>query len=69
MTNPTTPPSHSRVCPQAEHDADWAANYACANRHQCWEPCGELGKSGAHARQSPFPAARVYTVSNPSGQA
>lgn len=20
----------------------------CANRHQCWEPCGELGKSAEH---------------------
>lgn len=23
--------------------------YACENRHQCWEPCGELGKSEEHA--------------------
>jgi hypothetical protein len=22
----------------------------CTNRHQCWEPCGELGKSEEHAR-------------------
>lgn len=26
----------------------------CTNRHQCWEPCGELGKSEEHAvRASP----------------
>jgi hypothetical protein len=28
----------------------------CTNRHQCWEPCGELGKSEEHVRvgrQSP----------------
>lgn len=23
---------------------------SCTNRHQCWEPCGELGKSEKHAR-------------------
>ncbi len=22
--------------------------FACENRHQCWEPCGELGKSEEH---------------------
>jgi hypothetical protein len=22
----------------------------CTNRHQCWEPCGELGKSEEHVR-------------------
>jgi hypothetical protein len=22
----------------------------CTNRHQCWEPCGELGKSAEHVR-------------------
>jgi hypothetical protein len=27
--------------------------HACANRHQCWEPCGELGKSEAHAHRAP----------------
>lgn len=25
---------------------------ACTNRHQCWEPCGELGNSMEHARVS-----------------
>lgn len=23
---------------------------SCTNRHQCWEPCGELGKSEEHVR-------------------
>lgn len=23
---------------------------ACENRHQCWEPCGELGKSKEHVK-------------------
>lgn len=23
-------------------------DHACSNRHQCWEPCGELGKSEEH---------------------
>lgn len=23
---------------------------SCTNRHQCWEPCGELGHSAEHAR-------------------
>ena len=27
--------------------------YDCANRHQCWESCGELGKSAEHARPAP----------------
>jgi hypothetical protein len=25
----------------------------CKNRHQCWEPCGELGHSAEHARPAP----------------
>lgn len=24
--------------------------YACGDRSQCWEPCGELGKSAQHAQ-------------------
>jgi hypothetical protein len=24
--------------------------YLCKNRHQCWEPCGELGKSEEHTQ-------------------
>lgn len=27
--------------------------HACRNRHQCFEPCGELGKSKEHARAVP----------------
>ena len=26
--------------------------HQCQNRHQCWEPCGELGHSAEHARVS-----------------
>lgn len=36
----------SETCPDAARMKD----HACANRHQCWEPCGELGKSEEHAR-------------------
>lgn len=36
----------SETCPDAARMKD----HACANRHQCWEPCGELGKSPDHAR-------------------
>jgi hypothetical protein len=32
-------------CPDKERD-----EYACKNRYQCWEPCGELGKSEEHVR-------------------
>ena len=24
--------------------------FSCADRSQCWEPCGEMGKSEQHAR-------------------
>jgi hypothetical protein len=34
-------------CPRGELDKP---EPTCANRHQCWEPCGLLGKSAAHAR-------------------
>lgn len=27
--------------------------FACDNRHQCWESCGELGKSAEHAKRAP----------------
>jgi hypothetical protein len=27
--------------------------FACSDRSQCWEPCGELGKSMAHAKPAP----------------
>lgn len=33
-------------CPDAVRMRD----HACANRAQCWEPCGLLGKSEVHAR-------------------
>ena len=32
-------------CPDKERD-----EYTCKNRHQCWEPCGELGKSEEHTQ-------------------
>ncbi|MDB5814013.1 MAG: hypothetical protein JWN23_1130 [Rhodocyclales bacterium] len=35
-----------RACPNAAH----MGKHACKNRHQCWEPCGELGHSEKHAR-------------------
>jgi len=31
---------HSEPCPDKDH-----TEYACKNRHQCFEPCGELGHS------------------------
>ena len=36
-------------CPDAARMRD----HACANRAQCWEPCGLLGKSEAHVRPVP----------------
>lgn len=33
------------ACPNKKHMGE----HACCNRNQCWEPCGELGKSPAHA--------------------
>lgn len=39
-------------CPNAQH----MGQHACANRHQCWEPCGELGHSEEHARPGTDPA-------------
>lgn len=35
-----------RVCPEFENMGE----HACENRHQCFEPCGELGKSEKHVR-------------------
>ena len=44
------------TCPDRERMGE----HACANRHQCWEPCGELGKSEAHVRvASPEASAAV----------
>lgn len=34
------------TCADPEHMGE----HACQNRAQCWEPCGELGKSEEHAR-------------------
>lgn len=33
-------------CPNAAHMGE----HACLNRHQCFEPCGELGQSAEHAK-------------------
>lgn len=33
-------------CPDKERMGE----FACTNPEQCWEPCGELGKSEEHAR-------------------
>jgi Lar family restriction alleviation protein len=33
-------------CPRGKDKPE----HSCTNRHQCWEPCGELGKSAEHAR-------------------
>lgn len=39
----------------------------CTNRHQCWEPCGELGKSADHARAyRGLDAAKAAGQSEPS---
>lgn len=34
-----------RQCPDKD-----MGEFSCSNRFQCWEPCGELGKSELHAR-------------------
>jgi len=54
--------------PQAEPCPE--SNSDCKNRHQCWEPCGELGKSEAHVKVhvpqaqagEPFPFCKVEDV-------
>lgn len=33
-------------CPDAAHMGE----FACKDRSQCWEPCGELGNDDAHVR-------------------
>lgn len=38
-----------RPCPNAIH----MGKFACADRSQCWEPCGELGNDDAHVRVAP----------------
>lgn len=55
-------PSTRRICGDIEY-ASWRLSAGepcprgndkpettCTNRHQCWEPCGELGKSEEHVR-------------------
>lgn len=45
-------------------EADSMGEYACNNRTQCWESCGELGHSDEHARistRSLFPQAVTLT--------
>lgn len=42
------PEQQAEPCPKSRAD-----DLACKNRHQCWEPCGELGKSEAHAKAVP----------------
>lgn len=38
--------AQTRVQPlEACPDPKRMGEFACANRHQCWEPCGELGHS------------------------
>jgi hypothetical protein len=44
--NTATVPSGVEPCPCGEDRPE----PTCTNRHQCWEPCGELGKSEEHAR-------------------
>lgn len=46
-------PAAPAPCPNAAHMGE----HACTNRSQCWEPCGELGKSREHAA----PAAKRET--------
>lgn len=36
------------ICPDAAHMGE----HACTDRAQCWEPCGDLGKSKHHAAQA-----------------
>lgn len=36
-------------CPDAQN----MGQFACDNRHQCWEACGELGNSVEHVQVAP----------------
>jgi hypothetical protein len=46
----------STSAPQAEPCRDpRMEQFACQNRHQCWEPCGELGHSAEHAKAAGSP--------------
>lgn len=49
---PDASPSPAPVaCPNAAH----TGKHACADKSQCWEPCGDLGHRMEHARASPAP--------------
>lgn len=41
-------PNSSQSCPEAE----MMGEFACKDRTQCFEPCGDLGHSAEHARPS-----------------
>lgn len=40
----------------------------CTNRHQCWEPCGELGKDERHVRVSRTDPGKAKTFAKESWQ-
>jgi hypothetical protein len=42
-----SPPAHTES--SMDTDTCQMGEWACSNRSQCWEPCGQLGKSEAHA--------------------
>lgn len=42
-------PKEREPVPEPCPCADRMGVHACTNRHQCWEECGELGKSAEHA--------------------
>ena len=48
LSEPTGPASRpaAEPCPRGADKPE----PTCTNRHQCWEPCGELGKSEEHVR-------------------
>lgn len=58
-------------CPNAEH----MGQFACANKAQCWEPCGELGNDEkfaipARSLEERQRSSSSHDVgSNPTGQA
>lgn len=49
----------TRVRNKACSNPGHMGEFACSNRAQCWEPCGELGKSEEHARPSSRPPLQV----------
>lgn len=42
-------PPAPEPCPSATHMGE----HACSNKHQCWEPCGELGKDEDYVSVAP----------------